>query len=114
MEKPKISILSLSAKNKSSYFLYLFGQVKYRIKIFFYALTRQQFKKNSNIEKLAELNLTKCCKVLRHPAVFKQRAQKFQVFKSLIRGLTVLDVPFAFSGKQHSDTNIYIYIDLAR
>ena len=35
MEKPKINILSLSAKNKSSYFSYLFGQVKYRIKIFF-------------------------------------------------------------------------------
>lgn len=45
MEKPKINILSLSAKNKSSYFSYLFGQVKYRIKSFFYALTRQQFKK---------------------------------------------------------------------
>lgn len=104
MEKPKIGILSLSAKNKSSYFLYLIGQVKYRMKILFYSLTRQQFKKNNNIEKLAELKLTKCGKVLRHPAVFK----------SLIRGLTVLDVPFAFSGKQHSETNIYIYIGLAR
>ena len=99
MEKPKINILSLSAKNKSSLFFISVRTSQISYKIFFYALTRQQFKKNSNIEKLAELKLTKCCKVLRHPAVFK----------SLIRGLTALDVPFAFSGKQHSDTNIYIY-----
>lgn len=50
MEKPKIGILSLSAKNKSSYFLYLIGQVKYRMKILFYSLTRQQFKKITTLK----------------------------------------------------------------
>ena len=45
MEKPKINILSLSAKNKSSYFSYLFGQVKYRIKSFFMPLRVSNSKK---------------------------------------------------------------------